>query len=230
MSGNSTGVRSSQTACHRQLGSVVGKHLRNPTQRPVAEHTREAFEAIRERVETSGKALVLDSFCGTGMSTSLLARQHPGHLVIGIDKSASRLERHETGDAENMLLVRADCGDFWRLANDAGWPVEHHYLLYPNPWPKPGHLKRRVHGSPEFTALLALGGSVELRSNWQLYVEEFGCALVQAGHTPWVERVPPGPDMTLHERKYRRSHHELWRCRCQLGHNSGPNAAIRQAR
>jgi tRNA G46 methylase TrmB len=230
MTGHSTGVRSSQTGCHRQLASVVDKHLRFPSRRPVADHTRAAFDAIRGRVEACGKPLVIDSFCGTGLSTALLARQHPERLVIGIDKSARRLARHAPEPLDNYVLVRADCGDFWRLARGAGWRVAYHYLLYPNPWPKPGHLKRRVHGSPDFAALLALGGDIELRSNWQIYVEEFGCALVQAGYLPRIERVEPGPGMTLHERKYQRSHHELWRCRCHLGHNSEPIAAVSQAR
>ena len=230
MRGNSRQVDSSQTACHRLLGKLVEKHLRHPDRRPLAEHTRAAFEAIRAPVEARGRPLIFDSFCGTGMSTTLLARRYPDHLVIGIDKSAERLERHANTPADNYLLVRADCGDFWRLAADAGWRLAHHTLLYPNPWPKPGQLKRRVHGSPAFTALLALGGALELRSNWQVYVEEFGSALVIAGFFPRIERFSVDTAMSLHEGKYQRSGHELWRCLCQLGHNGSPRSAAIQTR
>lgn len=225
MTAHSTPVSSSQPGCHPQLASRVRKHLHHPSRRPVAEHTRAAFEAIREQVENDSRPLVFDSYCGTGMSSGLLAQRLPGHLVIGIDKSAARLSRQPAGAGRNSLLVRADCGDFWRLAADAGWRLSHHFLLYPNPWPKPGHLGRRLHGAPEFAQLLRLGGRVELRSNWQVYVEEFGQALVIAGHWPAVDSPQPTQPISLHERKYVDSGHLIWRCRCHLGHNSRPPEA-----
>lgn len=223
MGGDSAPVYSTQAAVHPGLGRLVEKHLRQPCRRPIAVHTRSAFDAVRSRVEGSGKPLIFDSFCGTGMSTALLAERHRDCLVLGIDKSSPRLRRHEKTQAENYLLVRAECGDFWRLAAAAGWRLRHHFLLYPNPWPKPGHLKRRLHGSPDFPALLALGGSVELRSNWQIYIEEFGCALIAAGQFPVVDRAQATAPMTLHERKYLRSGHPLWRCRCYLRDNTAPS-------
>lgn len=197
------------------------KHLHHSNRRPIAAHTRAAFEAIRAQVEQSQAPLVFDSFCGTGMSTTVLAHKHPHSLVIGIDKSAHRLDKHDPTSSPNYLLVRADCGDFWRLALAAGWRLQQHYLLYPNPWPKQSQLQRRLHGTPEFSSLLALGGLVELRSNWQVYVEEFGVALHLAGHKAWVDMPQGEPVMSLFERKYLLSGHQLWRCRCMLPDNTG---------
>ena len=230
MQGNSREVSSSQQGCHEQLEAAVRKHLARPSRRPPAAHTVAAFEGIRGQVEAAGKPLVLDSYCGTGMSTGLLAARHPDCLVIGIDKSAHRLQKHESSSCDNYLLVQADCGDFWRLAGAAGWQAAHHYLLYPNPWPKPGQLKRRVHGSVDFPALLALGGQVELRSNWQVYVEEFALALTLAGNDAQAELFTSAQPLTLFERKYADSDHSLWRCRCQLGHNTRPRTAEDQTR
>ena len=103
--------------------------------------------------------------------------------------------------------------------------VDYHYLLYPNPWPKPGHLKRRVHGDPAFSSLLQLGGTVELRSNWQVYVEEFGSALHLAGHFSRVDSVANGEvPVSLFEAKYAASGHRLWRLRCALRDNARPHA------
>jgi len=215
MNGNSESVRSRQRFCHPALGRTVARHLASRNLRPPAPHTLQAFEAVRSQVENQPCPLVFDSFCGTGLSTGLLAQRHPDCLVIGIDKSGHRLDRHQLSEASNYLLVRADCDDFWRLAADAGWRLQHHYLLYPNPWPKPGQLKRRVHGSPAFADLLKLGGTVELRSNWQVYVEEFGSALVLAGYFPRVDRLVPDVSLSLFEQKYRQSGHLLWRCRCE---------------
>jgi tRNA (guanine-N7-)-methyltransferase len=225
MNGNSQPVRSRQRFCHPALGRTVARHMASRNLRPPAPHTLQAFEAIRPEVESQCRPLVFDSFCGTGLSTGLLAQRHPDCLVIGIDKSAHRLERHQSSGASNYLLVRADCDDFWRLAADAGWRLQHHYLLYPNPWPKPGQFKRRVHGSAAFVDLLKLGGALELRSNWQVYVEEFGCALFLAGRLPRVDRLPPDVSLSLFETKYRQSGHLLWRCHSEPGQLEPPATA-----
>ena len=82
----------------------------------------------------------------------------------------------------------------------------------PTPWPKSKHLKRRVHGHPAFKLLLQLGGRIELRSNWQVYVEEFAVAMHLAGVRGLVQMVPEtAPAISLFERKYRDSDHHLWR-------------------
>lgn len=230
MQGNSPQVESSQQGRHENLDALVRRHLAHPSRRPVAPHTAAAFAAICERVESDARPLVFDSFCGTAASSAVLAQQHPDCLVIGIDKSAHRLGKHERVDADNYLLVQAECGDFWRLAAAAGWRLHRHYLLYPNPWPKPAHIKRRVHGSADFPDLLALGGSIELRSNWSVYTEEFARALELAGCEPQTERFEPEQPLTLFERKFKESGHELWRCVCRLGDNRQFNAAEKQAR
>ena len=152
---------------------------------------------------------MLDSYCGTGYSTARLAERYPDHLVVGVDKSAQRLARHVSSGGD-YLLLRAECEPFWLQMVAAGLAVEHHYLLYPNPWPKSVQLKRRVHGHPAFPLLLALGGSLELRSNWQLYVEEFGLAVQLAGGRGWVNQLAQGASLTLFEKKYRNSGHTLW--------------------
>lgn len=218
----STPVRSNQRYCHRRLGKLVNKHLHSDHLRPVAAHTRAAFDAIRPQVESRAAPLVFDSFCGTGMSTRLLAQRHPGCLVIGIDKSAHRLGKHQGGDTPNYLLVQADCGDFWQLAVAAGWRTEQHYVFYPNPWPKQGQLQRRLHGSPQFRRMLDLGGALELRSNWQVYVEEFGVALHLAGYPAWIDSPVVTEATSLFEKKYLHSGHQLWRCRCKLSDNARP--------
>jgi tRNA (guanine-N7-)-methyltransferase len=219
MYANSSPVHSNQAFCHPDLARTVARHLGSSSQRPLAPHTRTAFAAIADRVHAHAGPVILDSYCGTGMSSVKLAQQHREHLIIGIDQSEHRLGRSDVELPHNCLLVRADCGDFWRQALAARWHVSHHFLLYPNPWPKQSQLKRRVHGRPEFATLLALGGQLELRSNWQIYVEEFGLALVLAGQVPWIDQPPATDPLTLFERKYRDSGHQLWRCQCRLGHN-----------
>jgi len=204
-------VSSNQRHLHPRLPEVVHRHLRTTYRKPIAVHNRAAFEPLAEQLATSSRPLVLDSFCGTGHSTASLAQRHPEHLVVGIDKSSQRIDKHQAMAGGNYLLLQADCEDIWQLLLQQGITVDYHYLLYPNPWPKAKHLQRRIHGHGSFTWLVQLGGRLELRSNWQAYVEEFGLAMHLAGCRGRIARVAEGPPaLSLFEQKYRQSGHGLW--------------------
>lgn len=204
-------VHSNQGHLHPRLARVVRRHLQTADRSELAAHSREAFHTLDRELDRASRPLVLDSFCGTGHSTARLAACYPNHLVVGIDKSEHRLSKHPGGDHDNYLLLRAPCEDIWRLLAAEGLRPDFHYLLYPNPWPKATHLQRRVHGHNSFPLLLQLGGTLELRSNWQLYVEEFGVAMHIAGQRGRVATVPDNaPPLSLFEKKYRESGHTLW--------------------
>ena len=213
MQTDSRPVTSNQAWLHPKLPAVVQRHLGHNWRKPLAAHNREAFAALAALQQDDPKRLVLDSFCGTGRSTALLAARHPDHRIVGIDQSADRLSRHLPDNAGDYLLLRAQCEDIWQLVLEQHWPVDFHYLLYPNPWPKSAHLQRRIHGHPAFVLLPALGGRIELRSNWQIYVEEFGLAMLLAGRRGQVAQLLHPEGLTLFEQKYQRSGHPLWRYR-----------------
>ncbi|MFY0991746.1 methyltransferase domain-containing protein [Halomonas sp. C05BenzN] len=219
MQASSRAIVSNQPGPHQDLARRVARGLEHPLRKPVADHTRVAFEsAARWLAARADRPLILDAGCGVGLSTRRLAARFPDHAVIGIDRSADRLSRDHGALPDNALLVRADLVDFWRLALAAGWQPVRHYLLYPNPYPKAAHLKMRWHGHPVFSVLLALGGRLELRSNWRLYVEEFALALAQAtGVVAEVERHLPGEAfLTPFEAKYHASGQALWRLMVDL--------------
>lgn len=221
MYANSRPVASNQHAVNRNLRRLVLRHLSTPFRRPVAPHNEAAFAQADEAWRQHRGALILDSGCGNGESTRRLALHHPQALVVGVDKSAHRLgssaARHCPAPG-NCLLVRADLIDFWRLALDAGWVLARHYLLYPNPWPKRRHLGRRWCAHPVFPVLLALGGRLEVRSNWEIYVHEFAQATaIATGRPAATEKLPPRPPLTPFEAKYRASGHHLFRCIFQPG-------------
>ncbi len=216
---------SNQHHLHPKLAATVRRHLDTRPRKPVAPHNIAAFKLLLGALADRPRPLILDSFCGTGHSTATLAQQHPQHLVVGIDKSSSRLNRHPDNPADNYLLLQAECEDLWQLLVEEGIGVDRHYLLYPNPWPKAKHLQRRVHGGASLYWLLQLaagissGGAssgqaspcrIELRSNWQIYVEEFGAAMQLAACPGTVARIFPEPALSLFECKYRDSGHDLW--------------------
>ncbi len=206
----------SQTGLHERLDEVVRRHLDSTWRQPLRAHSVQAFEAVLPRLQSTA-SLVLDSGCGTGESTARLAGRHRESLVVGVDKSAARLERAPELPA-NALLVRAELADIWRLLLREGLHPFRHFLLYPNPWPKPDHLKRRWHAHPVFPQLLALGGRLELRSNFELYVREFMRALVLAGVVDAeVVSLEIDEPISPFERKYADSGHRLWKLTVNLG-------------
>jgi tRNA G46 methylase TrmB len=134
--------------------------------------------------ETAPRAVILDSGCGTGESTIHIARRFPGIPVIGIDKSCARLNKagnpSQTAGEDapaNAFWIRAELLDFWRLAlehvKSGKWTIPYHAVYYPNPWPKQSEATRRFHMHPIFPTLLALGKTIELRTNWEIYAREF---------------------------------------------------------
>ena len=195
---------------------MVHKHLVSPWLRPVPAHTAQAFATVRDAVETSTKPLILDSCCGTGDSTRYLASRFPDAQVIGIDKSAHRLQRYRDSNTHNCMVLQADVNDFWRLAVEYGWQPIRHYLLYPNPYPKASQLRKRWYGSPAFPSLLALGGVLTVRSNWPIYVEEFALALKIAGHEASWQTLVDVAGMTAFETKYAERGHRLLEMVCDL--------------
>jgi tRNA G46 methylase TrmB len=217
---NSKEIQSNQQSNHSQLEKVVRRHLTNAFLKPYANHNRQAFEETADIIKHHTGPLIFDSFCGVGESSAYIAQQNPQAFIIGIDKSSHRINKHSVylpaSKANNYHLVRADVDDFWRLAVAANWRLEKHYLLYPNPWPKAAHLKRRCHGSPLFPSLLQLGGTLELRSNWLVYLQEFKQALDIAGKKSQLDIFTPVTAITPFERKYMLSQHKLWRCVCEL--------------
>lgn len=221
MFANSRYINSAQTGIHSQLAALVAKHASTEFKKPFMPYNRAAFEESIAAWEAHGnKPLILDTGCGVGLSTLNLATQFPDHFVIGVDQSADRLTRNILWRGEmpaNFIKVRADLVDYWRLMLLANVRPARHYLLYPNPWPKIGQLQRRWHGHPVFPTIVALGGELECRSNWRIYVDECAHAISQlSGMNVRGEPFAPNIPITPFEQKYLASGHTLWRCRASI--------------
>ncbi len=226
MFANSRQVDSRQDGVHGRLDAIVRRHLEHPFRRPVGERACEQFAVLAAALEHDTRPRVLDAGCGTGVSTLRLAQRHAHALVIGVDKSAHRLQTGEralgaAGAPCNALLLRCDVVDFWLLAAAAGWRFEAQYLLYPNPWPKPEHVQRRWPGHPVLPALLACGGKLELRTNWKTYADEW-CLALQLAKVHWHMDCLNDPEpISPFESKYHASAHHLWRVQA----DSAPGSA-----
>lgn len=222
MQNTSSPVHSAQTQPHAHLRQVVLRHLNTPWRQPVRRFSEPAFATFIDWLGGADEtAWLLDSGCGTGASTLQLARRFPQYRVVGVDQSSVRLavggRALQAVDApDNCLLLRCEAADFWRLAVAHGLHPQRHFLYYPNPWPKAAHLRRRWHAHPALPALLALGGALELRSNWEVYACEFAQALVIAGLSARAEPFAVDAPVSPFERKYAASGHMLWRVTTDL--------------
>lgn len=216
---NSKIISTRQAEPHRDLQVLVSKHLRHAWRRPVPSHTKDVFAQVLPQLRAA-RRLIYDSGCGTAESAFALGETHRDALVVGIDRSQARLHRHLGEDpfarVGNVVLIRAEIAAFWQLSAREGLCLSRHCLFYPNPWPKPQHLNRRWHSHPVFPTLLALGGEVELRTNWEIYAREFAAALQMAGIPATLETLAVNQPISAFERKYLASQHGLWAVRAAL--------------
>jgi tRNA G46 methylase TrmB len=212
-------ITTNQLDINLKLESLVLKYKTSENLRPVSEHTRIAFEQTSKWLAGRDQSLIFDSCCGVGESTAKIASAYPESIVIGLDKSAVRLNKHlyYAEEQQNYLVVRADVNDFWRLARQAGWSLHKHFLLYPNPYPKSAQVQKRWHACPAMPELVMLGGNFQVRSNWQLYLREFQLALnLYDKQSQLSKTIQNNPITTPFERKYKASGQICWQLNAQL--------------
>ncbi len=101
-----------------------------------------------------------------------------GHLLLAAAKAGVSNLRVIEHDAVEVLQQQLACGS-----------LDEVQLLFPDPWPKKRHHKRRI-VQPEFVALLASrlrpGGRVHCATDWEPYAEDMllvlnGCSLLANG-------------------------------------------------
>jgi len=208
---NSRQIDGQKEQVHPNLAAAITKHCNALFARPVQSYNQIAFESFLAQWNTN-TPLILDTGCGTGDSSRNLARLNPSSFVVGVDQSEYRLTRQrESQDPDNLLLLRADLVDFWRLCTLHNVRPEKHYLLYPNPWPKKKHFQRRWCGHPVLPFIIAVGGRLEFRTNWHIYANEFQFALQQLSFDATQQEFTPDSPLTPFELKYQQSGHQLFK-------------------
>lgn len=199
-------IISNQSGLYQHLEKTVLKHLDTPFLKPIAQSSQLAFQSLNYIIskQAINRSIILDSCCGTGVSTVNLALLYPESFIIGIDKSIHRLNKADKSLPKNLALIRADMVDLWRLIKTAKWAenIKKHFIFYPNPYPKSQHFQRRLHGHAVFPMLLSLCSYLEIRSNWSIYLEEFQVACKLAGFCGQLDLITPEKPITLFERKY----------------------------
>ncbi len=198
-------ITSNQRALHPNLTQIVKKHADSVSLKPLSTHSLTWWQKNHHKL--SNNPLILDSGCGKGQSSCLLAEQYPHHTILAIDQSQHRLQDLEKNAPNNVVIAQADCTDIWRLCQTNQYQIDKHYLLYPNPWPKKKHLIRRWYGHPGFPLLMQLSPYTQVRSNWLLYIQEFAQSASILGKHPQSYLITPNNCALTHfEAKYFNAH------------------------
>jgi tRNA (guanine-N7-)-methyltransferase len=159
---------------------------------------------------------------GNGDNLLQLAAAHPERDFLGIEVHRSGVGRVLLGLASRQLRnVRLICHDAVEVLErqlPAG-SVEEILILFPDPWPKKRHHKRRLIQAPFATlaaSRLAPGGVLRLATDWQPYalqMLETLAAIPQLANLASDGGFAPRPaerEPTRFERRGERLGHEVW--------------------
>src|SRR5436190_20493377 len=89
--------------------------------------------------------LHVDLGCGDGSFLCALAQRLPARNFLGIERLTGRIRSsaRKVTNSENVRLLRMENSYAVRYLLPAG-SVETFYLLFPDPWPKRRHWRRRI--------------------------------------------------------------------------------------
>jgi len=121
-----------------------------------------------------GGEQILEIGFGGGEHLVAQATAHPDHRLIGVEPFlngvASCLRHIEESGAQNIRLHQGDARDVIARLPDASLDLV--YILFPDPWPKTRHHKRRLI-QPEFLGDLARamkpGAELRFATDWANY-------------------------------------------------------------
>ncbi len=216
---------------HRQIRSYVLREGR------LTAGQRRAFDSLWPRwgIEFQDAALDLPTLFGNdqpvfveigfgnGDSLAEMARRHPERNYIGI-------EVHRPGVGHLLLsIAEAGCDNVRVIRHDAVEVLDRMlpeaslqgvYLLFPDPWHKKRHHKRRILQPAlveHLAQLIRPGGFVHAATDWQDYAEQMMAAFSnadtqfvnQAGAGHFVPRPDDRP-LTKFEQRGQRLGHRVW--------------------
>ena len=159
---------------------------------------------------------------GNGENLLALAASRPQEDFLGIEVHRPGVGRLLLQLKERQLTnVRVVCHDAVEVLERilGASSLDEILILFPDPWPKKRHHKRRLL-QPAFAALLAqrlkAGAVLRLATDWEPYAEEMLATLSAeprlrnvAGETGYVPRPPERPP-TRFERRGERLGHKVW--------------------
>ena len=127
---------------------------------------------------------------GHGHFLAAYAAAHPSETCVGIDIASERIARadrkRERSKLERLHFVRADAEDFLASMPERA-RCSSIFVLFPDPWPKRRHHKKRLI-KPEFLSAVAArstkGAHLHFRTDHEPYFREAQGILLE--HEDWI--------------------------------------------
>jgi len=89
----------------------------------------------------------LEIGCGHGHWLSSIASCHKGELFVGIDLLSKRIRKADRKkkllNLDNVFFLKAEAGEFLE-ALPRNLHIKNTFIMYPDPWPKKRHHKKRL--------------------------------------------------------------------------------------
>lgn len=128
---------------------------------------------------------------GGGEHMAAQAARHPDVLVIGAEPFqngvASALRHIDEQGLSNVRLQDGDARELLARLPDAS--LARAFILFPDPWPKARHHKRRLiqpDTVAELARVLAPGGRLRFASDWVDYVDWALARILESGRFRWT--------------------------------------------
>ena len=166
-----------------------------------------AIEALQKQAQD--RPVSLEVGFGKGRSLLMYAKQHPDRLILGVEVRRSLCNRViKKADKQGLENIRLLLGDSREML-PAIFPkptVDEVFLLFPDPWWKHKHARRR-YGPAFFTMLAAIirpGGLLVIKSDVKEYLDFLNRAVDSTGRFR-TTRMPVGLPWTNREVRLRDS-------------------------
>ena len=136
-------------------------------------------------------SIALEIGFGGGEHLAAQAARRPESLLLGaepfLNGVASALRHLQEARLANVRLHAGDARDLMACLPDAC--LDRVFILFPDPWPKLRHNKRRLI-QPDFVAeaarLLKAGGRLRFATDWADYADQALATLRRSAHFEWL--------------------------------------------
>lgn len=123
------------------------------------------------------------------------AQNNPDNLIIGaepfIEGVAKAVKEIENHGLKNVRLIDADARPFLTSLADA--TIERIFILFPDPWQKSKHNKRRIINTgfvANLARILKTGGQIRFATDWADYANSALAVFVANNNLKWLAEAP----------------------------------------
>lgn len=144
---------------------------------------------LADKIEPTAR-IVWEVGSGHGHFLTAYAAAHPGEICVGIDIASERIARadrkRERSKLARLHFVRAEADDFLASMPERA-RFSSIFILFPDPWPKRRHHKKRLI-KPEFLSAVAArsakGAHLHFRTDHEAYFREAQGIILE--HADWI--------------------------------------------